>query len=213
MYEAIIFDFDGTIIDTEIHLFNTLNKHIENYKNPPISLDEYKASIGSVSKELDEKIFNALGSEIALKEMFEDHYKGTYNLPLKPEVKKLYDYSVETNLKMGIATSSYKKDIIHNVERLELNKNINVIKGREDVAFVKPNPELYIQAAHELNVEPDKCLAIEDTPNGAQAAVDAGMDVIVITHDITEDLDFSHINILDKNVKAEEIIERYLERA
>ena len=71
MYEAIIFDFDGTIIDTEIHLFNTLNKNIENYKNPPISLDEYKASIGSVSKELDEKIFNALGSEIALKEMFE----------------------------------------------------------------------------------------------------------------------------------------------
>src|SRR5699024_8661950 len=132
MYEAIIFDFDGTIIDTEIHLFNTLNKHIENYKNPPISLDEYKDSIGSVSKELDE-----------------NQYKGTYNLPIKTEVKKLYDYSVETNLKMGIATSSYKKDIIHNVERLELNKNINVIKGREDVAFVKPNPELYIQAAHE----------------------------------------------------------------
>ena len=50
MYEAIIFDFDGTIIDTEINLFNTLNKHIINKNNEPISLEEYKSSIGSVSK-------------------------------------------------------------------------------------------------------------------------------------------------------------------
>lgn len=97
-----------------------------------------------------------------------------------------------------------------NVQRLELDKYVDVIKGREDVAFVKPNPELYIQAAHDLKVEPEKCLAIEDTTNGAQAAIDAGMDVIVIPHDITEDLNFDSLNILAKNIEAEEIINCYL---
>nr|WP_263312929.1 HAD-IA family hydrolase [Mammaliicoccus sp. Marseille-Q6498] len=210
MYEAIIFDFDGTIIDTEINLFNTLNKHIKDKNSEPISLEEYKASIGSVSEELNKKILKSLKSDEALAEMFKDHYEGTKSLPLKPVVKALIDYALSHQIKMGIATSSYKEHIMPNVERLELNKYIHVIKGREDVAFVKPNPELYIQAAHDLNVEPEKCLAIEDTTNGAKAAVDAGMDVIVITHDITEDLDFSDIDILNKDISAEEIIDLYL---
>ena len=50
MYDAIIFDFDGTIIDTEINLFNTLNKHIDQKNNEKISLDEYKASIDQYQK-------------------------------------------------------------------------------------------------------------------------------------------------------------------
>lgn len=210
MYDAIIFDFDGTIIDTEINLFNTLNKHIEQKNNEKISLDEYKASIGSVSEALNDKILNALGSKKALEEMFEDHYEGTKSLPIKPVVKDLIEYGTQNQKKMGIATSSYKVHIMPNVQRLELDKYVDVIKGREDVAFVKPNPELYIQAAHDLKVEPEKCLAIEDTTNGAQAAIDAGMDVIVITHEITEDLNFDSLNILAKNIEAEEIINRYL---
>lgn len=210
MYDAIIFDFDGTIIDTEINLFNTLNKHINQKNNEKISLDEYKASIGSVSEVLNNKILNALGSKEALEEMFEDHYEGTKSLPIKPVVKELIDYGRENQNRMGIATSSYKAHIMPNIQRLELDQYVDVIKGREDVAFVKPNPELYIQAAHDLNVEPDKCLAIEDTTNGAQAAIEAGMDVIVITHEITEDLNFDSLNILAKNLEAEEIINRYL---
>ncbi|WP_323704507.1 HAD-IA family hydrolase [Mammaliicoccus sp. Dog046] len=210
MYEAIIFDFDGTIIDTEIHLFNTINKHIKERNEQPIHIDEYKASIGSVSKELDDKILHSLGSEQALKEMFSDHYEGTKQLPVKPVVKTLVDYCVENNIKMGIATSSYKAHIMPNVQRLSLDEHIHVIKGREDVSSVKPDPELYIQAAQDLNVEASKCLAIEDTTNGAKAAIDAGMDVIVITHEITEDLNFDVLKILNKDIDAQEIIERYL---
>lgn len=210
MYEAIIFDFDGTIIDTEIHLFNTINKHIKEHNQQTIHIDEYKASIGSVSKELDDKILHSLGSEQALKEMFSDHYEGTKQLPIKPVVKTLVDYCIENNIKMGIATSSYKAHIMPNVQRLALDEHIHVIKGREDVSSVKPNPELYIQAAQDLNVEANKCLAIEDTTNGAKAAIAAGMDVIVITHEITEDLNFDVLKILNKDIDAQEIIERYL---
>ena len=99
MYDAIIFDFDGTIIDTEINLFNTLNKHIDQKNNEKISLDEYKASIGSVSEELNDKILNALGSKQALEEMFEDHYEGTKSLPIKPVVKDLIEYGRENQKK------------------------------------------------------------------------------------------------------------------
>ena len=49
MYRAVIFDFDGTIIDTERHLFETINKHLKFHKVEPISIDFYRQSIGGAA--------------------------------------------------------------------------------------------------------------------------------------------------------------------
>ncbi|EOB6877161.1 HAD hydrolase-like protein, partial [Staphylococcus aureus] len=52
MYRAVIFDFDGTIIDTEQHLFNVINKHLEMHNADPISIDFYRSSIGGAATDL-----------------------------------------------------------------------------------------------------------------------------------------------------------------
>lgn len=50
MYKAIVFDFDGTIVDTEQHLFNIINKHLISHKATPITLDFYRENIGGEAK-------------------------------------------------------------------------------------------------------------------------------------------------------------------
>ena len=54
MYKAIVFDFDGTIVDTEQHLFNIINKHLISHKATPITLDFYRENIGGEAKDLHE---------------------------------------------------------------------------------------------------------------------------------------------------------------
>ena len=58
MYKAIVFDFDGTIVDTEQHLFNIINKHLISHKATPITLDFYRENIGGEAKDLHEYIWN-----------------------------------------------------------------------------------------------------------------------------------------------------------
>lgn len=56
MYRAVIFDFDGTIIDTEQHLFNVINKHLEMHNADPISIDFYRSSIGGAATDLHDRL-------------------------------------------------------------------------------------------------------------------------------------------------------------
>ena len=82
---------------------------------------------------------------------------------------------------MAIATSSYKKNIYPIFKQLGLDTYIDVVVGRENVESVQPNPEIYLKAVQELNYNPTTCLAIEDSVNGATAAMLAGLDVVVNT--------------------------------
>ena len=113
------------------------------------------------------------------------------------------------HIPMAIATSSYRADIQPTFDKLGLEQYIDVIVGREDVAEVKPNPELYLTAVQRLNYNPVNCLAIEDSVNGATAAVTAGLDVVVNTNDMTVAQNFSSVPFIGKNVTAREIIADY----
>ena len=94
---------------------------------------------------------------------------------------------------MDIATSSYRKNILPTFRQLGLDNYIDVIVGREDVENVKPDPDLYLTAVQNLNYNPTNCMAIEDSVNGATAAILAGLDVIVNTNIMTKEQDFSSI--------------------
>ena len=75
----------------------------------------------------------------------------------------------------------------------------------EDVEAVKPDPELYLTAVQRLNYSPAHCLAIEDSANGATGAMNAGLDVIINTNEMTEAQDFSAITFVGKDLSFEQI--------
>jgi len=91
----------------------------------------------------------------------------------------------ETGCRTALATMSYRKEALHVLKSLDLEQYLDQVLTREDVAQPKPDPEIYLLAAERLGVEPRDCLVIEDSPNGAQAGVAAGMNVIAVATPFT----------------------------
>ncbi len=211
MYKAVVFDFDGTIIDTEKHLFEIINKHLKYYDLQEITLGFYRQSIGGAATELHEYLEEQLG--LGRKQLiYDEHNQTSKDLPMIADMQELMKYCKQRHIPMAIATSSYRKDIMPTFEQLGLESYIEVVVGREDVDEIKPNPDPYLTAVQQLNYNPANCLAIEDSVNGATAAIRAGLDVIVNTNEMTQFQDFSEINYVGKDLTADEIISRYFEK-
>ncbi|MBF7016397.1 HAD family hydrolase [Staphylococcus durrellii] len=210
MYKAVVFDFDGTIIDTEKHLYEIINKHLIDHNHQPMSLEFYTDSIGGAAEDLHQFLEDKLGKE-QKEQMYIEHHKTSKNLPIFDEVKALMEYLKKRHIPMAIATSSYRTSIEPTFKKLGLENYIDAVIGREDVSEVKPNPELYLKAVQALNYNPANCLAIEDSVNGATAAINAGLDVIVNTNAMTEKQNFANIAYVSKDVDSESIIAKYFE--
>lgn len=209
MYQAVIFDFDGTLIDSETHLFDVINAQLTKYGAEPVSKAFYQRSIGGAAQELQDYLTKALGDEKKA-EIYEIHHHTMDELPFRTGIDKLLQQLKQHNIPMAIATSSYTKDIEAAYKALGLDQYIDVMIGREAVSQVKPDPEPYLTAAQALHFNPEHCLALEDSINGATSAVRAGLDVIVNTNPITESQDFSDITHLAKEVPALDIFEQYI---
>jgi beta-phosphoglucomutase-like phosphatase (HAD superfamily) len=80
---------------------------------------------------------------------------------------------------------SYREEALHVLRALDLEKELDVVLTREDVERAKPDPEIYLLVAQKLGVPPEECMALEDSPNGVRAAVDAGMNVIAVATPFT----------------------------
>ena len=108
MYKAIVFDFDGTIVDTEQHLFNIINKHLISHKATPITLDFYRENIGGEAKDLHEYLEQTIGKDN--KEIiYKEHHQTSNQLEINPTIKQLMKYLKQRHIPMAIATSSYKR--------------------------------------------------------------------------------------------------------
>jgi HAD superfamily hydrolase (TIGR01509 family) len=208
LYKAVVFDFDGTIIDTEKHLYDIINKHLIKHDYEPLSLDFYTGSIGGAANDLHEYLEDKLGKE-QKEAIYIEHHNTSKDLPIFEEIKKLMQYLKQRHIPMAIATSSYRSSIEPAFQQLALEKYIDVVVGREDVTEVKPNPELYLTAVQALNYNPVNCLALEDSVNGATAAITAGLDVIVNTNKMTENQDFANVAYLNKDMSTANIIANY----
>lgn len=211
MYRAVIFDFDGTIIDSERHLFETINKHLKFHKAEPISVDFYRESIGGTATDLHQHLEQAIGADNKEK-IYQEHHQTSGDLPIISTIKELMDYLKQRHIPMAIATSSYREDIYPTFKKLGLDNYIDVIIGREDVDNVKPDPEPYLMAVQNLNYNQTNCLAIEDSLNGATAAMMAGLDVVVNTNLMTAEQNFSTINYVGKDMSIEDIVTSLFEK-
>jgi HAD superfamily hydrolase (TIGR01509 family) len=109
---------------------------------------------------------------------------------LLPGVLETLDQAKALGLRLGLASSSGHEWIYGWLKHYLLEDRFEVVKTKDDVKAVKPDPELYLQAAEALKLEPGVCVAIEDSPNGSKAALAAGMRIIAVPNQITQHLEF-----------------------
>ena len=91
----------------------------------------------------------------------------------------------ESFCRTALATMSYRKEALHVLRSLDIEEFLDEVLTREDVRNPKPDPEIYLLAAQKLEVQPQDCLVLEDSPNGVRAGVAAGMNVIAMATPFT----------------------------
>jgi len=197
MIDAIIFDFDGVILDTETPNYTTWQEVFESYG---VSLDHnyWSEFIGGgthtldVCKHLTEISNKSIDCELLKRERREKYVSLVESSPLLPGVWECITNANNHGLKLAIASSSSSAWIEEHLDKRGLTKYFECIKTRDDVRKVKPDPEIYRSAIKCLSVSPDQAVVIEDSPNGITAAKKAGLCCIVIPNEMTKQLPINH---------------------
>ena len=187
-YKAVIFDLDGTLIDS-MGIWIQIDKEYLEMRNSPVPDDLFKdVKTGNSFKEICQYFKDKFDLPDSIEEigaewtgMVEEHYKT--DVKLKPSAEELIKYLSMNNVKMAIGTSNTKY-LTETVLRANgvLNYFDSIVAGCEDIKG-KPFPDIFLKAAEEINVAPKDCLVIEDTLHGVCAAHNCGMDAFAIFDD------------------------------
>ena len=193
MIEAVIFDFDGVIIDTETPDFATWQDEFQSHS---VELDRSLWSrfigggVGTLDlyRHLEELTGRPIDRE-AIRERRRRRYMAIIDSSsLLPGVMEYLVQARKLGLGVGVASSSTRDWVEGHLTRRELLEYFDSLKSRDDVANVKPDPELYLASAESLEVRPEGCLAIEDSANGVIAAKRAGMFCVAVPNPMTRDM-------------------------
>jgi HAD superfamily hydrolase (TIGR01509 family) len=194
---AVVFDFDGVILDTEGPIFTVWREVFDAHGCPPLTVQEWSAEIGTVGG-LD---MITLLQERATRPVDEDAMhewrRARRNELLarevtRPGVREWLDEADALGLPLAIASSSPRDWVEPHLERLGLLERFGCVACFSDGIAPKPAPDSYLHACAALGVEPRNALAIEDSPHGVTAAKRAGLWCLAVPHAITAQLDLSH---------------------
>jgi HAD superfamily hydrolase (TIGR01509 family) len=182
--EAVIFDMDGLLIDTEAVYIKayTAGAAIMGVEMP---LAFCHSMIGTPSPECDRMIQEFFGSAFRLDD-FNRHVDGharqllEAGVPVKPGAVDLLAFLGERGLPLAVATSSSRRTTERHLGRAGLLPHFRALATRDDVVRGKPHPDIHLEAARRLGVAPERCLAFEDSNTGLTAAHAAGTMAIMV---------------------------------
>ncbi|CAH0344255.1 HAD family hydrolase [Bacillus sp. CECT 9360] len=194
MIKAMIFDFDGTIIDTESLWYKVFCDVLMEKFELELPLAEFAKVIGTTDELLFEYISTQTGKpadQELIKELTGLRFSELKEtLVLREGIEGKIKEAKNLGIKLGIASSSGREWVESFLEKFGLLEHFQTIKTKEDVKIVKPDPALYVKAMDDLHVVPAESLAIEDSINGSLAAIRAGMHCIVVPNEVTSFLTF-----------------------
>lgn len=198
---ALIFDFDGLIIDTESPEFETWQEIFREY-GAELKFEEWVTCLGTSAAAFDaaEILYQRTGIRFDNETLWEEQkkrsiLKANQQQPL-PGVLDLIQSACNAAIPLAVASSSPRGWVCGHLERLGLLHYFKFVVTREDVSMVKPAPDLYLKALQLLGVEANRAIAFEDSPNGILAARQAGLFVVAVPNPISKRLDLSAANLI-----------------
>lgn len=203
-----IFDYDGLIVDSERVIADTFIAVMAEL-GAAVALEEIGHLFGSTE---DDHLWDAFiaarcdthSAEIEAR-MTPLIRAGYADLPLLPGVRELVDLATERGVALGLGTGQDRERLEPALERLGLR--FDVVVTAAEVARGKPNPDIFLEVARQLGVDPAECLVLEDSLAGCQAATAAGMRVIACPSTVTAHCTFPEgvtrvASLLDVDLRA-----------
>ena len=188
---AVIFDMDGVLVDSGAHHRQAWRALLDELGLAPVGPEFWRLTIGRPSVEAVPLLLGRATSRAEahrLAERKQDHYRrlARGGPPLVRGIVAFVDELAARRVPRAVATSASRYDADRLLGETGLRERFDAVVTAEDVRRGKPDPEVYLLAAHRLGVAPERCLVFEDAVVGVQAARSAGMRAIGVSTAHTE---------------------------
>src|SRR6266536_1728730 len=202
MIKAILFDFNGVIINDEPLQMKAYQEVLAQYEMS-LSEAQYYSALGMDDRMFVRTAFERAGKELTDETMMavnrskvEAHQRLMADeLPLFPGIETFLK-AASRSLQLGIVSMSNSEELRYVFGRTQLEALFSVIISAEDVNLCKPAPDCYLLALEKLNAKrratrllpllPEECLVVEDSPPGIQSGRAAGMHTLGVTNTVSE---------------------------
>jgi len=198
---ALLFDFDGTIVDTEGPAFRAWHETFEEHGHE-LLLDDWSAAVGTLGgyDPVDhlERLTGRRLDPVATRDVVRRRHHELVEVEvLRPGVSDYVEGALARGIEIAVVTSSSDDWVAGFLDRLAIAEAWHSFHCANGVAAVaKPRPDLYLAALAALRVGPSEAIAIEDSPNGVRAAKAAGLACVATPNVVTRTLDLSEADIV-----------------
>jgi len=190
----IVFDLDGTLIDTAPDLLDSLNHSLAAGDLPAVDATGFKGFVGHGGRVMIERAFAARRKALALEEhdrlhsLFVDHY--TTNIPGKsrpyPGVLQAIARFEQAGYALAICTNKYEANSLALIEALGLTKHFAAIAGQDTFPFRKPDPRHLLETIRKADGDPDRAVMVGDSQTDIDTAKAAGIPVVAVDFGYTD---------------------------
>jgi HAD superfamily hydrolase (TIGR01509 family) len=201
MIKALIFDFDGLILDTEVPDYESWQAVYRGHGQelPLESWSQIVGGTGASDFDPHNHLEQLCGQTLDREEVWINRRKQYLDTisqqPVLPGVIDYLDDAEELGLKLAVASSSPENWVRGHLARLGLYQRFDAVKTADDVQRTKPDPELYNAALAALDLQPGEAIVFEDSPNGIRAANAAGIFCVAVPNKLTAQMPLEHANL------------------
>ena len=190
---ALLFDFDGLILDTEYPYYASWSEVYADFGLPPLALDDWAALIGRgfavLARTPYEEIEAHMGRPVD-HDLIRTQRRAAFDRLMAhetalPGVETLISDAKRHGLLLGIASSSPRAWVIGYLERLGLYDSFDAIRCGDEVEHSKPAPDVYLALLSALGIDAKEAVTLEDSANGVAAAKAAGLFCVVVPNRVT----------------------------
>lgn len=184
--EAVVFDMDGVLIDSETVWHEVRAAFVRDHGGHWTE-DDQKAVMGANSREWSEHIRDACGVALSAEEIYAGVVRALRaalreRLPMYPAAPEVVE-ALSAQYPLAVASSSPREIIEYVLDQAGLAGHFRALVSSDEVERAKPQPDVYIEACRRLGCRPPCSAAVEDSANGIRAAVNAGMAVVAIPNE------------------------------
>ena len=202
---AIVFDFDGLIVDTEGAGFFSWREVYERF-GAELDLNLWSHATGYIGGfDPAMHLEHLLGRRLDWSQIIPEREARNWELTLLaktlPGIESLFEAARQHGLRIGVASNSGNGWVEEGLKRLGLRHFVDAVVTRDMVMNPKPAPDVYLKTAQTLRIEPNRAVALEDSEPGCRAAKQAGMKAVAIPNKFSERQDFKVADLVVKSAE------------